>query len=305
VFSHSLVVGAVLLASILLQLGRAQIPSRFAKQQMVRDYLKTTKYTNLPNYEGRDITTPANLIAFSVMNMDLSFSAVSDVIPAGHTKFIHALGSTALAKYVSTGDHSFTGLFEGADSCLVRLSLAADPKKVPYTPGMAFKCYRDGNAPSGNLFSMFSLDGQGTNTNFFANLFSNIVPEPQSGPLQVLGKVVFGRASSCPAGVSTANFARVEQTGNPVSKPSWPIKLFLRPTPEITSYGKTASEDIRLQAAGIASGTKLWDVEHHSRTRVQKIGEIWTTSEFFASSYQDDTLFFQHEKGEVDGCATM
>ncbi len=95
-------------------------------------------------------------------------------------KYIHTQGAIASVKLTNTGSHPFTGVFEGADHGVVRLSFAAkpDPKTKNTAPGMGLKFLRDG-IDSASLVAMFSVDGQDS-WNFFANDFSNHIPTSTS-----------------------------------------------------------------------------------------------------------------------------
>ena len=76
-------------------------------------------------------------------------------------------------EWKSVGSHPYTGVFTGAQNCLIRLSLASQPnievKKT--TPGFALKFLRDG-MDSGNFVAMDSVDGQESWN------FSNHIPTP-------------------------------------------------------------------------------------------------------------------------------
>ena len=100
------------------------------------------------------------------------------------TKRIHSVGNVATVKYESIGTHSYTGMFKGADHALVRLSLAEGAKPEATTPGIGVKFFRDG-MKSANFVAMYTLNGQQKGQkidndagNFFANPFSNHVPDP-------------------------------------------------------------------------------------------------------------------------------
>jgi len=119
--------------------------------------------------------------------MKRSFDTPGDLMPKNRKKYIHSVGATARVKFVKNGDLDYTGIFEGADAGLIRLSSAAKPSKSqPLAPGMGLKFLRD-NVDSANLVSMFSVDGQPGNWNFFANDFVNHIPEPKGLAVKVLG----------------------------------------------------------------------------------------------------------------------
>ena len=76
-------------------------------------------------------------------------------------KYIHTVGAVARVQWRDRGGHPFTGIFTGASSGFVRLSLANEPSPpAPGTaPGMGLKFLRDGR-DSANLVAMYSVDGR-------------------------------------------------------------------------------------------------------------------------------------------------
>jgi len=280
--------------------------SRKEKLANVQRLVMSSQYGGeLPSWDGRDIKSPANLIKFGFENMKTSFDLAEDQLPEGRQKLIHPLGSTAPVSFeVTDTSLGLTGVFaEGADSCITRISVAANPGDKEFVPGMAIKCFIDGNAPSVNFITMFSLDGQKNNFNVFANSYSNIIDQPNSPALKFLVATVFSRASKCPNWISVAQFSRTSQDGKSVATPSFPSKILLKPTSAAQAYGQSAQpgDDLRKQLAQIPSGTQLWDVIDSKSGK--KFAEISTTGSFVASQYSDERLFFQHERGEVDGCS--
>ena len=118
-------------------------------------------------------------------SMAPTFEYVADAMPktwtgATRTKFIHSVGVVSKCKFVSTGDHPFTGIFEGADYGFCRLSCATDPvtdKKL--APGLSLKFLRKG-VPSSDLVavnydSIYLPDGD---WNFFSKDISNHIASP-------------------------------------------------------------------------------------------------------------------------------
>ena len=89
------------------------------------------------------------------------------------TKYIHSVGVVGKVKLVldSSANNAYTGLFQGADQGLIRLSSALQPSttdlSAPLSPGMGLKFLRD-NQDSGNLVAMKSVNGQPGNWNYFA-----------------------------------------------------------------------------------------------------------------------------------------
>merc|ERR1719329_557431 len=79
-----------------------------------------------------------------LISMDKSFDTAGDVMPSGRAKFIHAVGATGKVKFVHKGG-KYTGIFQGADYGLIRLSSAAEPSdSQPLAPCMGLKFLRDG-----------------------------------------------------------------------------------------------------------------------------------------------------------------
>jgi hypothetical protein len=86
-------------------------------------------------------------------------------------KYIHSVGVVGKVKFESSGKHPFTGVWEGAQHGLVRLSSATEPSSS-LTPGLALKFLRDG-VDSADLVAMYGINGTPGDWNFFEKDFSN------------------------------------------------------------------------------------------------------------------------------------
>jgi len=102
-----------------------------------------------------------------VESMNPTFTAKGDTMPSEmlglstRKKYIHSVAAHGKVRFVSSGNHPFTGIFKGADHGIIRLSSAAEPTadgKQPLAPGMGLKFLRDG-VDSANLVSMWSVNG--------------------------------------------------------------------------------------------------------------------------------------------------
>jgi len=99
-----------------------------------------------------------------IVSEDPVFDTVGDELECGWTgcrnKTIHAQGSVGKIKWVDLGGHPYTGMFHGADTGYIRMSVAApvDTKTPNMKPGMGVKLLRDG-ADSANFVAMYSVDG--------------------------------------------------------------------------------------------------------------------------------------------------
>lgn len=267
-----------------------------------------SKYDQLPPLKKIDV--PGLILTILKIKMD----RLSDEAPPQWTKAIHAHGSVAKVKFVSTPDTPFTGLFKGADYGLLRLSVTGDPADRGFAPGLALKLFVNGQ-PSENVSALVSLSGQGKNYNFFAHEFSNIVPEEKNlGPKFI--NLIFRRVSKYPRRLYLQGFGGIDQNGHKESVPYYPYRIFLVPNAKV-QFAESPLHDFRDDLATIPSGTSLFSVYAVAPQRVgddanvdaadaidqpgyrqnaQCIGSIETTSEFVSSFYGDSRLFFRHQR---------
>jgi len=126
-----------------------------------------------------------------IQNPKESFANVrSDEMPGDRNKLVHQQGVVAQAEFISNGKHAYTGVFEGADEILIRMSetdFFVDGVTEAANPSLAFKFLRDG-VPSANQFGMVSFEGTDS-WNWFENSFMSHLPkhEGDCGP-QTIGK---------------------------------------------------------------------------------------------------------------------
>ena len=76
----------------------------------------------------------------------------SDEMPGNRNKLVHQQGVVAQAEFISNGEHTYTGVFEGSDSILIRMSetdFFVDGVTGAANPSIALKFLRDG-VPSAN-----------------------------------------------------------------------------------------------------------------------------------------------------------
>lgn len=256
-------------------------------------------YKALPALQKIDVLG----LFFTSLRTKMDFQ--SDEAPVNWKKAIHAHGSVAKTRFIPTGNTPFTGLFQGADYGLLRLSVTGDPAARGFAPGLAIKWLINGR-PSANFSALVSLVGQGENYNFFAHEFSNIVPVvKQLGPKLI--NLIFSRTSRHPTKLDLQNLSQFRQTGDAEPHPHHPLQLFLVPTSEV-QFPASPPHDFRTDLATIPAGTTLFVVygvdsqeqssEQFSNLRqsAQRIGTIETTSRFVASAYGDSRLFFRHQR---------
>lgn len=237
-----------------------------------------------------------------------------DVVPADYEKGMHQHGVMAKVKFNAVAGNPYTGLFQGSDSGLLRLSLAENPTGGSFQPGLAWKAFVDGK-PSRNVSALASWSGQGQNHNFFANEMSQIVlPEGTDNfGLQVL----FAAVTLKPTQLRVDDMAEVTQGGQAVGSVKAPTQIYFVPRSEVRSLFSTAAHDFRSDLLTLNAGSKLYDVYATSmtvktslipsisrnyaqqrRNSAVKIGELELTSPFIASAFGDSGVFFKHQRSE-------
>ncbi|KAK9839789.1 hypothetical protein WJX81_001961 [Elliptochloris bilobata] len=214
------------------------------------------------------------LVVLSPLHTHTTFLHASDEMPFGRTKLIHGHGSAGTIELrVPAGSKApFTGMF-GATSVGV------------------------------------ASDGQGDDVNYFRNTFSNIFPPPQSTGMKIVDGAFQGSIATLPGTATDKpeaarieplyDAAKVNPDGTPVTDVVEPYQLFFTPTAKVTAlYEDVKKKDFREALATIEPAQVLWDVSAKGTSdeneKAVPIGQLVLTSKIVASSYCDDSLFFQH-----------
>jgi hypothetical protein len=237
----------------------------------------------------------------------------TDVAPAGYTKPIHPYGAMAKVKFIPVAGNGYTGLFQGSDSGLLRLSVTENPAEGAFQPGIAWKALVNGK-PSENVSALYTLAGQGTNYNFFANELSNYVsPDINNAASTIL----FSAVSAKPTLVIMNDMAEVTQTGSVVMTPKAPTQIYFVPRPEVKTMFATTAHDFRYDLAKLGAGSPVYDIYATSmeiktsiipstnlsyaqqrRASAKKIGTLELTSPMIVSAFGDQGVFFKHQRNE-------
>jgi hypothetical protein len=228
-----------------------------------------------------------------------SFDSNSDTMAQKRSKYIHSVGIVGGIKFVSSGDHPYKGLFQGADHGIVRFSSAKEPSSDGFTPGMGLKFLRDGRK-SANFVSMYSLDGHTCDvTNFFESAWSNHIPLTDNFGLKIIA-AKFWQASYCPLMVGVSDMAS-DADGKPAPRGSFPFQLIFKPAVNTECHCDNYDKCLA-NLAKLPVGTKLFDVEALATPGAasKHIGEILMTSQITRSRWGDEQLFFQHQHMEDD-----
>lgn len=95
-------------------------------------------------------------------------------------KLIHSVGVVGKVKFISDGNHPYTGVFRGADYGVIRFSTASKPSETqPMVTGFGLKFLRD-QQESANIVAMSKYSGVGGQPgdwNFFSREQSNFIPD--------------------------------------------------------------------------------------------------------------------------------
>lgn len=255
------------------------------------DLIVPSTYAELPPLEGLDV------FAFNRTDMKVTVQRISDEMPEGRIKHIHKRGAVAAVQFEADPQSPFTGLFQGARCGLIRAGLAVAPGGLsPVVPGAALKLFVDGR-PSANLLFMPSLDGQGSNYNFFAFPFNTSIAEPKNIVLKLL-KTIFARASSTPTSLSLNLASKYTENGDKVGDALAPEIAVFEPTREVQF--SESPHDVRLDLLGLPVGTVLFHVfeKKSDGSRGIRMGQVVTKTPFVASEWGDDRIFFRHQRLE-------
>jgi hypothetical protein len=230
-----------------------------------------------------------------------TFEASADVFPHLQTdkrsKWIHRVGATGGVRFESTCDHPYAGLFKGAEHGIIRFSSAKAPDSSGVTPGMGVKFFRDGR-PSANFVAMYSLDGQPcSDTDFFAHPWSNHISATENFGLKLIA-AKFWQASFCPLQVGLSDLSSDEKGNMGV----FPYMLTFVPLVKSECSCKDYDQCLTNLISNLEVGKPIFDVQAIAEpgAEPQKIGRIYTTSEFARSKFGDEQLFFKHQHMEDD-----
>lgn len=282
------------------------------KQEVLWEKIESSVHKQLPDYSKFGVIQLAKM---GMQELNTKGDLHSDFAPADWKKYLHRRGSIAKVKIVPQNS-IYTGIFQGADCALLRLSLTYKVKGPrPVAPGLALKVLRD-KTHSANISALVSLEGQDKDFNFFKNPMSNIVPA--SGQFgQKLVHKIFNRYSTHPEELGVSEMASIDVEGDKTENAVSPRQLFFVPT----GLNFRADEhDVRDDFATIPEGTvvyQIWalsdkhkDFDYSAYTAEQAasflkesvhVADIVTTSNFVASEFGDEGIFFRHELRTAQG----
>ena len=219
----------------------------------------------------------------------------------------HSVGVVGMVSFEAVQDkrvNPYSGIFQGCDNVILRLSLAKKPdesKKTAtgaddnFAPGFGIKFLRDGRH-SGNTVAMYGVNGQ-PSWNFFKNDFSNHIAKAGGIALMLLEKK-FSEATPYTSQMGLKDMATYGQDGKDYSNNlKFPYKLIFRPTTEATAMGTDYwKQNFLPQLEAIPTGMDLYHVfaTDGPTSMPVNIGKLVVKTQFTRSKWGDKDLFFRH-----------
>jgi hypothetical protein len=229
-----------------------------------------------------------------LFNLSPTFDHISDELPKGRVKIIHANGSVGKIAFIPGTNHPFTGIYQHGALGLARFSLAAPAADDSYIPGMAIKLFISQN-PSLNLHIMNKLEGQKENWNYFAKDFSNKIAHPTSWTLMAIEKI-FAWTRDPANDLPLWHLAAWTSDGQHSGIPVYPERVFFSPTTSVQQIiPENSREDFRTSLLKVPLGP-IYEVFGMYQGKQYHIGTLMLESTILASNYGDKNLFFQHQR---------
>jgi hypothetical protein len=237
-----------------------------------------------------------------------TFDHDGDALPPSRDgfKLFHPFGSVLKIQYQSREGHPFTGLLAGRDvPGLMRLSLGAPEKTGTFIPGTAIKLFIEGHASANAVFlgERTGVDGQQPDKNFFAESFTNDLPNPRSLVTKIAGFIIglFNRGNAL--FIPVDQFGRRDADGTPAAPALAPYKLVLKPAPGLGNASDT-KKGFRENLADLPIG-RIFEVyaAQGPNAPLIHVGDIDAVSKPVASEYGDKGLFFRHSRGQPAAAA--
>merc|ERR1719433_965815 len=251
--------------------------------------------------------------------------------PAGHQKITHGIGGHAKVHF-EWHEHNYTGMFQKAENCIVRIANAAEPSTafyhyVSYNPNMAIKCFRDGDAESANMLTIWEIDGYDVipegNTgscSYFDVPLSNHCGNRKNISMTLKDTFIskFEAVDRRGMMLGLSPMAELTQEGVRVSEPYFPFALVFQPHADLVDvpceFGDYVSQ---LRHVGKSWQNKPiyelfalhdpWFSRPSGKPGIKHVGRMVLDSEFLTSMYGDTQLFFRHRfmKDELEVLRTV
>lgn len=238
---------------------------------------------------------------FTVGHDRVSFEHVSDVVPRGRTKLVHAHGTCACVTWKVKDSRGFTGVFESGGRGLLRFSDATGGPV--FSPSFAIKFpVKDG--PSLNFFALPYESRSGRDRDPLSGVYANGAPPPKAGPAKAVAWA-FQRTADALQGtrlyaiyLPLHELAERSLDGASVDSATVPDRVELRATDEARAALADA-EDWRRKLEGLEAGTALFEMSISAgrEEKAESHGTLVLDTDFVASRWGDERLWFQHHTG--------
>ncbi|OWA51702.1 hypothetical protein BV898_16175 [Hypsibius exemplaris] len=261
-----------------------------------------TKFPNLEDPMGYDMHA-----LFTPEYLKVSFEYEGDQMPGKRNRALFSPKAVVgKIKYNVVGNSKwgYTGFFKNGGIGIMRLAL--DGLSIPaFIPTGVFKIYLDG-ARSINFNLVRNVEGQKSNKNFFQNSFSNVIDRSpvDDKNVEAAFNATINALSGGPLDRPLNGFtlglyeqASVNADGSKVRGPIVaPFEGRCKPNP-LLRINPSSTNDFRVDIHNVVKpGMVLytyWARRTPDSTVEEQIGEIVATSEFVASEYGDQKLFFR------------
>lgn len=284
---------------------------------MWNDKIIPSRYDQLP-----PLTSPGIFDLLKLATSRFSVKALTnegDELEKGRRKLIHAFGTEARLRLViaSGAAGGYTGIFQSGAECMIgRFSLVSKPTTDKSIPALALKIFIDGDQPSVNLLLMHSVDGQAGH-NYFAQTFSNILPQASSFSTRLLAGVFersavqFGAKDTNPGRLTLEHLSGIQTDGKHIPAPQTPYQLRFKPTAQAHALMQHASaeDDFRVKLDSLHIGQAVYDIfilaEGDSPENARFLGQLVLASSVVSSHYGDEKLFFRHNMARNEGAPSI
>jgi len=266
------------------------------------------------NNVGGSWPTTFELLGLFTENDNVSGNWHSDLFPPNRMKLIHSVGAAALISWRPASSMiPYTGIFATGAIGLVRAASATEPSTDWFTgaksmtPGLSLKFFRD-NVESSNVLALWSLNGMNSFNFFRDGGFMNHVGAGNLSFTEQLLLDKFKTVSSQPGLVGTSDLAMADANGNMTSPAQalFPFGLIFQTNP---AYHALFAGSTTGDVGKMFSSTNFTDPHMSKIYAVDStdwpptliyVGDIYLESEWRASKFADQGIFFRHIFSQQD-----
>ena len=172
-----------------------------------------------------------NAIPLFMQNINLSFDFLGDEMPPNRVKILHPTGPSGLFKFVSNGNHPYTGSLRGTDYGILRISeVHAIKEDVDASTSAGLKFLRDG-VDAGNMFTLHAFNGHPETRNVLREDidYNTHVDLTTNECVLQTAHAKLSQVSKFIGNMSVKNLSDYDQFGTREENPKWPFMMRLIP----------------------------------------------------------------------------